>query len=199
MLEMIRGCYVPEADKLKEEYKVDEFYITANVNASKIEEIFQHFIAMQNERMFFILELPTNEEEEKLLRKSNYDPMHKDIYYIDGLFNEQALFLLMNYGELLIHDGMCNFGFGVHDGSAEIMLEKYNIMTIWTNNMDKYSDFFDVHDIHIADNYISAWDTFTIKSAGECTSIEINDISVYDLPEKLKKSGIYFAERREDA
>lgn len=198
MLEMIRGCYVPEADKLKEEYKVDEFYITANVNASKIEEIFQHFIAMQNERMFFILELPTNEEEEKLLRKSNYDSMHKDIYYIDGLFNEQAIVLLMRYGELLINDGLCQFGFGVHDGSAEIMLNKYNIMTVWTNNMEKYSDFFDVHGIHITDNYISAWDTFSIENGGECRTVKINGVSVYDLTEKLKDWGIYFAETREE-
>lgn len=199
MLEMVKGCCVPDSGKLKEEYKIDEYYITANVNAGKIEDIFQHFMAMQSEQIFFILELPTNEEEEKCLRKSNYDPMHKDIYYIDGLFNEQALVLLMRYGELLINDGISSFGFGAHDGSAEIMLEKYNQMTIWTNDMKKYNGFFDAHDIHITDNYISAWDTFTSRNAGQCMSIKVNGIGVYDLPEKLKECGIYFAERREDA
>lgn len=198
MLEMINGCTVPDAEKLSEQYKTEEYWIRANVNASKIEEIFQHFIAMQTERIFFILELPANEEDEKRLRKSNFDPMHKDIYYIDGLFNEQALFLLMRYGELLINDGLCQFGFGSHDGSAEIMLEKYNIMTIWTREMEQYRNFFDAHDIHITDNYISAWDTFSTESAGESFSIKVNGISVYDLPSELKEWGIYLAETRED-
>lgn len=198
MLEMIKGCCVPDFNRLKEEYKVDEYYITANVNASKINDIFQHFIAMQSGQIFFILELPTNAEEEKILRKSNYDPLHKDIYYIDGLASEEALALLMRYSELLINDGISSFGFGLHDGSAEIMLEKYNQMTIWTNDMKKYSKFFDKHDIHITDNYISAWDTFSKSNEGKCMSIMVDGISVYDLPEVLKEYGMYFAERREE-
>lgn len=199
MLEMINGCSIPDAGKLSEQYKIEEEYcIRANVNAGKIEGIFQHFISMQKERVFFILELPASEEDEKSLRKSNFAPMYKDIYYIDGLFNEQALILLMKYGELLINDGLCQFGFGSLDWSAEIMLEKYNQMTIWTNNMEQYRNFFDVHDIHETDNYISAWDTFTSENMGECRSIKINGISVYDLPDELKEHGIYFAETRED-
>lgn len=198
MLEMVKGCHVPCANKLKEEYMVDKYYITANVNASKIEEIIQHFIIMQKERIFFILELPTNAVTEEKIQKSSPVSFHKDIYYIDGLINEQALILLMKYKELLINDGICHFGFGVHDGSAEIMLNKYNIMTLWTNNMQKYSIFFDSHDIHITDNYISAWDTFSNDNPGQCRAVTVNDISVYDLPEKLKEYGMYFAETREE-
>ncbi|MDE5853615.1 MAG: hypothetical protein K2H19_00935 [Ruminococcus sp.] len=198
MLEMIKGCTVPDAEKLSEQYKTEEYWIRANVNASKIEEIFQHFISIQTERIFFILELPTSREDEERLRKSNFDPMHKDIYYIDGLFNEQALLLLIRYGELLINDGLCQFGFGSHDGSAEIMLEKYNIMTIWAKDTKQYRNFFDAHDIHITDNYICAWDTFSIENGGECRTIKINGISIYDLPNELKEWGIYLAETRED-
>lgn len=87
MLEMINGCSIPDAGKLSEQYKIEEeYWIRANVNAGKIEEIFQHFISMQKERVFFILELPTSEEDEKSLRKSNFDPMHKDIYIILTVF-----------------------------------------------------------------------------------------------------------------
>ena len=104
----------------------------------------------------------------------------------------------MKYGELLINDGLCQFGFGSLDWSTEIMLEKYNQMTIWTNNMEQYRNFFDVHDIHETDSYVSAWDTFTSENMGECRSIKINGISVYDLPDVLKEYGIYFAATRED-
>lgn len=196
MLEMVKGCYVPCADKLKEEYMIDKCYITANVNASKIEEIIQHFIIIQKELIFFILELPANAVAEEKIQTDKPVSLHKDVYYIDGLTNEQALILFMKYKELLINDGLCRFGFGVQDNSAEIMKNEYNIMTFWTNNMQKYSLFFDTHGIHITDNYISAWDTFSSDNPGQCKSVTVNDISVYDLPEKLKEYGMYFAETR---
>lgn len=50
----------------------------------------------------------------------------------------------------------------------------------------------------ITDNYISAWDIFTIENMRECRNIRVSGISVYDLPEKLKDWGIYLAETRED-
>lgn len=197
MLEMVKGCYVPCADKLKEECMYSNGYITANVNASKIEEIIQHFILMQKERIFFILELSATAEEKIQTDKPFTFALRKSVYYIDGLTNEQALILLTKYGELLINDGICRFGFGVHDNSAEIMLNEYNIMTLWTNNIEKYSLFFASHGIKATDKFISAWDTFSTETPGQCKSIKVNDISVYDLPEKLKEYGMYFAETRE--
>lgn len=197
MLEMIRGCGVPDAERLCEEYTVKDGYIMANVSRGRIEEVFQHFCAVQQERLYFFIEIPTSEEDEKRLRKNDSDPYHNDVYYIDGLFNEQALIILLKYSELLINDGVSKFGFGAHDGTAELMKDKYNIMVLWAENMEQYGDFFDVHDIHVSDNYISAWDTFSEEHSGQCRSIKINGVSVYDLPEKLKDMGMYFAEYRE--
>lgn len=197
MLEMIKGCSVPDCNRLKEEYTVKDGYIMANVNRSRIEEVFQHFCVVQQELLYFFIEIPTSEEDEKRLRKSDSDPYHNDVYYIDGLFNEQALIILLKYGELLINDGLSKFGFGVHDSTAELMKDKYNTMILWAKNMEQYGNFFDVHDIHVSDSYISAWDTFSEENSGQCRSIKINGVSVYDLPEKLKDMGMYFAEYRE--
>ncbi len=198
MLELTKGASVPQADKLSEQYEKGETTLLANVDASKIEEVFQHFICMQEDRLFFILELPANEQDERKLRKSDTDPMHKDIYYIDGLTDKQALVLLIRYGELLINDGISKFGFGVHNGTAEIMRDKYNVMTLWSNCLSKYDGFFEAHDIPLVEKCLTAWETFSDETPGECSRIEVNGLSVYDLPEKLKDWGIYFYKQVED-
>lgn len=43
----------------------------ANVNADKIKEVIQHFIFSQTSLLFFVLELPSNEIDEKHLTKCN--------------------------------------------------------------------------------------------------------------------------------
>lgn len=198
MLEMKKGCKVARNDVLFEQYQICENLIIANVNASKIEEVFQHFISIQQERLFFNLELPANENDEIKLRKDNTAPMHKDIYYIDGLTSEQALVLLMRYGELLINDGLCQFGFGVHDNSAELMSNKYNVLELWTNDVGNYRDFFAAHDIPQTEKIVTAWDTFTKDTPGHCSRVEINGLNIFDLPRELADFGIYLAEQREE-
>lgn len=198
MLEMKKGCKVARSDVLCEQYQICENSIIANVNASKIEEVFQHFIAIQQERLFFILELPASENDEIKLRKDNTAPMHKDIYYIDGLTSEQALVLLMRYGELLINDGLCQFGFGVHDNSAELMSNKYNVLELWTNDIGKYHDFFDAHDIPQTEKIVTAWDTFSKETPGQCSRVEIDGRNIFDLPRELADWGIYLAEQMEE-
>lgn len=196
MLEMIRGCKVPFIDKLEQQYQVQEQGIIANVGAGKIQEVFEHFIILQNEPIFFILELPTNQKDEQRLRKNENSSAYKDIYYIDGLNAQQALQIFRKYKELLIHDGMCQFGFGVHDYSAEIMKNSYNIVTIWTQTPDQYKGVFEEHGIEKTDKLITAWNTFNYDNPGQCRMIEVDGMCVYDLPKEFKQWGIYLAERR---
>ena len=41
------GCYVPFAERLREEYKINGDQMTANIGTDKIETLKQHFIAVQ--------------------------------------------------------------------------------------------------------------------------------------------------------
>ncbi len=125
MLEMVKGCQVPFPEKLGEGYKMEERMITANVGAGKLRQAVENFIAMHaSERLFFILEIPTNQKEEPEPEKV----LHKDVYYLDGCSRKKALGILEDYGELLIQDGMSAFGFGCQETGDEIMVEKYNIL-----------------------------------------------------------------------
>lgn len=65
MLQMTKGCYVPLADKLCEQYSEKDGCFTANINGDKIEKLMREYISMQKEKVFFILELPANEADEK--------------------------------------------------------------------------------------------------------------------------------------
>lgn len=194
MLKMIKGCNVHNNEQLQEEYERDEFVLTANVNRDKICEVIKDFIKMQNSLIFFILELPANENEEKQLRKDDFAAMHKDIYYIDGLSSEKALILLEEYSDILINDGLSCFGFGLQDNTAEIMVKKYNVVTLWSSTLEKYNGFFESHNIHQKDHIVTAWDTFNNETPGESFLYKCNGMSVYSLIDELKKWGIYLWE-----
>ncbi|QAT42434.1 hypothetical protein [Aminipila luticellarii] len=197
MLKMIKGCKIYGLNKLQEHYEINGFTMRANVNADKIREVIQHFIFSQTSLLFFVLELPSNEIDEKRLRKCDYDSMHKDIYYIDGLSKEEILTLITNYGDLLINDGLSGFGFGSHDNTAEIMVDKYNVVTLWTHNMEKYDGFFEQHNINRTDKLVTAWDTFNDDTPGESFCFEVDGKNVFCLIDELKDWGIYFAKQRE--
>ena len=171
---------------------------TCNVDVEKIKEVFQHFIVMHDESLFFILELPVTCDRENPVAPGILEETHKDVYYIDGCLQEECLVLLERYGELLINDGMNRFGFGCHESQDEIMLDKYNVVTIYSQQLSNYNEFFEAHGIEKVESLITAWDTFSLEHPGSSERIEKNGKTVYDLPELLKGWGIYLAETVEE-
>ena len=62
------GCKVPFPEKLSEEYMLIENQIIANISADKIKDIMNHFIYIHEEPVFFILELPSKQDDEEEIR-----------------------------------------------------------------------------------------------------------------------------------
>lgn len=168
----------------------------ANVHAEKILEVFQHFIVIHDEPLFFILELPVSIDREKVIAKNIIKESHKDVYYIDGCSREECLALLIRYGDLLINDGLSKFGFGGHKSHDEIMLDSYNVVTIYSKELSKFNDFFEPHNIQFVEELVTAWKTFSKTSPGISEIYESNGKTVYDLPTELAEWGIYLAETR---
>lgn len=198
MLNMIKGCHIHSSQQLKEEYTHNEFTWTANVNADKIGPLVQDFIAIQASPVFFILELPCRRTEEEIWREQGIETFHKNIYYMDGLSRKKACSLLETYGELLIHDGMSSFGFGAHDHTAEIMSEKYNVVTLWSKDQTKYDTFFEAHGIQKAHHMVTAWNTFSQGTPGHTFLYTHNGANIFPLVDQLKPQGLYWAEQREE-
>ena len=145
MLKLRSGCQVPFPEKLDEGYTLMNHQITANVSADKIKDIMTHFICIHDEPIFFILELPSKQYDEIEIRSGIVEKLHKDVYYIDGCTNEEALTILLRVGDLMINDGLCSFGFGCHESSDEIMFGKYNVTTLFSRNIESYQAFFEEH------------------------------------------------------
>ena len=197
MLNLVKGHRVSLVENLFESFtKLTEHYLMANVHAEKILEAFQHFIAIHDEPLFFILELPVSIDREKVIAKNIIKESHKDVYYIDGCSREECLVLLIRYGDLLVNDGLSKFGFGGHKSHDEIMLDSYNVVTIYSKELSKFNDFFEPHNIQFVEELVTAWKTFSKTSPGISEIYESNGKTVYDLPEELAEWGIYLAETR---
>ena len=197
MLNLVKGHRVTLVENLFESFtKLTEHHLMANVHAEKILEIFQHFIVIHDEPLFFILELPVSIDREKVIAKNIIKESHKDVYYIDGCSREECLALLIRYGDLLVNDGLSKFGFGGHKSHDEIMLDSYNVVTIYSKELSKFNDFFEPHNIQFVEELVTAWKTFSKTSPGISEIYESNGKTVYDLPEELAEWGIYLAETR---
>ncbi|MBZ2111578.1 hypothetical protein [Streptococcus infantis] len=197
MLNLVKGHQVSLVENLFESFtKLTEHHLMANVHAEKILEIFQHFIVIHDEPLFFILELPVSIDREKVIAKNIIKESHKDVYYIDGCSREECLALLIRYGDLLVNDGLSKFGFGGHKSHDEIMLDSYNVVTIYSKELSKFNDFFEAHNIQFVEELVTAWKTFSKTSPGISELYESNGKTVYDLPEELAEWGIYLAETR---
>lgn len=197
MLNLVKGHQVSLVENLFESFtKLTEHHLMANVHAEKILEIFQHFIVIHDEPLFFILELPVSIDREKVIAKNIIKESHKDVYYIDGCSREECLALLIRYGDLLVNDGLSKFGFGGHKSHDEIMLDSYNVVTIYSKELSKFNDFFEPHNIQFVEELVTAWKTFSKTSPGISEIYESIGKTVYDLPTELAEWGIYLAETR---
>ena len=197
MLNLVKGHQVSLVENLFESFtKLTEHHLMANVHAEKILEVFQHFIVIHDEPLFFILELPVSIDREKVVAKNIIKESHKDVYYIDGCSREECLALLIRYGDLLVNDGLSKFGFGGHKSHDEIMLDSYNVVTIYSKELSKFNDFFEPHNIQFVEELVTAWGTFSKTSPGISEIYESNGKTVYDLPEELAEWGIYLAKTR---
>lgn len=198
MLEMIKGCRIDDPSVLFEGYEQTEYGFAANVDAGKIQGLFEAFVMLHNEPCFVILEVPTNAKEESAFLSDGTSPLHKDVYYLDGLSPEAAVDFLRVFGEWLVHDGLSSFGIGIHSGANEIVAGKYNVVTVYTGDRQKYGDFFENFGIDRVPELKTAWDYFTSDTPGESFAYTHRGTDIYGLVEHLKQYGLYFAERRED-
>ncbi len=191
------SCSVPFPELLKEGYEPQKNCIVANVGTKKIVPLMESFLRRRDEPFFFILELPSNrrDETEEDIAAERF---HKDVYYIDGLRQADALALLHSEGGLLASDGLSSFGFGGHFSHDEIMSGKYNVVTLYGKDPFSLQELLNAHEIPRTENLVTAWDTFTENACGTAEPYRICGKTVYDLPSLYRERGMYFAERRED-
>ena len=193
MIKMKKGSILPENIKLEESYKVDNDNIILNIDVNKIIKLLKEFVKIQKEELFLFIEVPTNINE---MDKEEQD-IYTDIYYWDGINMHEIEELLSQYGDILVNDGLCEFGFGVKSFTEEIMCLKYNMIAIYSKeNINKYKDVLNKLCINETIDFKNAWDYFTEDNPGISKIYEKDSQTVYDIIDVLKEKGLYFGERK---
>ena len=197
MLNLVKGHRVSLVENLFESFtKLTEHHLTASVHAKKYSTFFNTLLRVMASPSFLFWNRLSLLIEKKVIAKNIIKESHKDVYYIDGCSREECLALLSRYGDLLVNDGLSKFGFGGHKSHDEIMLDSYNVVTIYSKELSKFNDFFEPHNIQFVEELVTAWKTFSKTSPGISEIYESNGKSVYDLPTELAEWGIYLAETR---
>lgn len=201
MLKMYKGCEVPNADKLNNEYEVlGDNMLNANVDADRIEPILLDFVELHaDEPIFFILELPPEYRSTMQISDGqNIIGEDNETYYIDDLNPTKAKQLLAEFGDILINDGVSRFGFGGNYSNDQLIVDKYNVLNLFAQEVEPVQSIFEKYGLKKVDNLVTAWDTFSEDAPGICTRYEKNNIDVFAVPEMLLSWGIYLLNIRPD-
>lgn len=170
--------------------------ITINVSADKLEEIYLGLCALVNTPAFALVEIPTNQADEKKLRQKSTDSLHKDVYYWDGISFDDNKLMVLEYSQFFIDDGEITFGFGSHTGHDEVFVGRYKLVNIYTDTPAKYLQYLKSRNYPRREPLQTVFDTFSPQSPGSTQVITVNGKTIYELIEILKRKGFYFAERR---
>ncbi len=188
----VKGVSVSNIKGIHEAFCKTERGFLVNVSAENILTFIFEFLEMQNDMMFFVLELPCTRDEESKLRKDDRAPFHKNIYYLDWLGVQAAKDLLIKYGDILINDGMSGFGFGTPHGETEIFVSPYKIINLFVSNPSDYLSIFKKMGIIQEDRIVTMRSRIDQDHPGTLTLYKKGLDDVYKVCEDLRVNGLYF-------
>lgn len=200
MLKMIAGARVPAPELLTPSYMLSNGHLMANVNAEDILPLLHSFIDLHEEPFFLIVETPSSLQDESPDGQGNIAQFHKDVYYLDGMSASFLHETLSIVGPVLVNDGLTQVGVGAHNGKAEIMTGKYNVVSIFPgpNDIEPYHALMRRYAIAQLPTITTAWSTFNRSSPGESIAIELDGHTAAEAIETLRSLGLYLAEQREE-
>lgn len=187
----VAGCRADCGKWLREGFAPVDNGFVANVSAEHIAPLLRDYIAAQTQELFLFLEIPSSAQDETEPGK-----LHADVYYGDGLTQEEANALLDEYGDWFIGCGMTEFGFGVRDFSSEIMKQRYNVVRIFSKQPERERALLAGY-LPACAKIRTAWDRFDREHPGHCSRFERDGRTIFDVVKALTARGLYFAERRE--
>ena len=189
----LSSCYkVKGAELIKECFAIEGDSIFINADADNYQKIFKALALLIPEPCFFILEVPCDELKEQELRKTNYDPFHKDIYYLDGIGHQVVESFLTDLDDILINDGLSTFGFSALEDQIEIMKGKYNLITVYAKNKDPFIEKLNELGVEQVKKIITVSDILSESNPGYSEKFEgKNGRNIYSLLKMLKEVGLY--------
>lgn len=192
------GYEIDDVSAILQGYHISGNNITISINFEKIFKLVYDCIQVLGESVFFFIEIPNQENNDEQENDSSDIKFYKDIYYLDNCTLEVAVAIMKRYGDLLINDGIVQFGFGSHINNDEIYIKKYNLINIYATDPNKYKSILDKNEILELNNLITAWDVINENNPGRMTSVDFNSETIYTVIDNLTDAGLYYSHTTED-
>lgn len=205
MFNLIKGAKINDNIQLKEEYQIDGSWVSANVSAEKIRNLFDEFIKNESTELYCLfIELPANADDENVIGITEegihlIDKSYKNVYYLDDISATQLKKLLDIFDEILINDGLSGFGVLSQRGN-ELGKYKYNVINAYSDGEDisPFIKILNSFGITKTDNLVTAWDYFSQDNPGESELYKKDGKTIYDIVETLEEIGMYKYEQYEE-
>ncbi len=192
------GIAIDDVSGLKSAYTDNgDGNISAVVSAEKLCGLIAELTALLPEPAFFFIELPCDAEEEKKLGGGK---PHYKLYYLDNCTKNVISALVSEYGDMLVNDGLVRFGFGGNESGDEIYIQTYKVMSIYCSKdglCRKTKALLEKYGAVPESELVTPWDVISPENPAVCAVTEEDGITAADLPEMLKKAGMYFADNVE--
>jgi hypothetical protein len=143
-----------------------------------------------------VMQLPLSIDEEN--KMGFKEILHQEVLYLDGQTQSQIDTIMTSYGQLLLSDGLSQFAIASHKSHEEIFIQKYKVVSIYSEMPEKYAVLLTKYGLHKTDHLITAWNTFSQDYPGECRRICIEGLDAYNVVDILKDQGMYRAKIIED-
>ncbi len=191
MFHTATGVKIPVPEKIEEKYILSESWIDFNISIEKLKPLVEDFLVNLCEPLLLFIYKPLSEKEEEELCEQGSGPFHSEVLYLHGQTKKQICEIMEQFGEILLNDGMSQFGIASHETGDEIFIQKYKIVSIYSKEIKQYLYLMDQYGISETDHLITAWDTFSQEHPGECSKVTIDEKDIYDVVELLKEKGMY--------
>lgn len=189
---LAQGYEVSDISSVKEGYHLKNNNFTVSISHDKLISFINDITDIFSGDVFFFIEVPSQNEYDDI------SMFHKDIYYLDNCTHDVAKAIMKRYGDLLINDGVVQFGFGSHKSNDEIYIMKYNVINIYASETNIYRPVFIKHNINEDHELITIWDVLSDENQGRLTSIDFDSEDIYTIIENLTDVGLYFSHTAED-
>ena len=186
-----QGIQIPVVSGVENGYEMERneeglWQFTVVLSAEKITALLKDYCEMLPSPGYFTLELPVPDSDAF------------DIWYVDGCTRLVLKAIVERYGDLLCADGFVRFGFASHDTPEQIYVTDLKTIQIYGRKAEKICALLKKHDIPARDHVVKLWDILSDDNPCELIPAEVDEESVFDLPQLLEEAGIYLAGRREE-
>lgn len=197
----LNNCYnVKNINGVVEGFKVENNKIICNISASNFKTVMLNLLQKLKMPCFLIIEEPCDELQESKLRKTNRDPFHKNIYYLDNIDKKTMNFLMDKFGDVLINDGLSNFGFGSLTEQMEIYKGKYNSLYVFANDkmIDIFKEVLTKSGINEDKKLTIVNDILNGNNPGACSKYKDKEgLDIFKIINLLKECGLYLESTEE--